>query len=584
MRLPRHQSRTDLCELFGQHFHDKIASIRAELDSLSPPDSGIDTSSLPVISSPLSLFSPVSTEELINLIQSCPSKTSSLDPIPTSLLRQVCITLAPSLTAIINASLSSGHVPTTLKTALVIPLLKKPSLDPDVLDNYRPISLLPFLSKLLERVVLQRLLLHLIENELFTPFQSAYRAGHSTETALLKVVNDLLLSIDEGGASLLTLLDLSAAFDTVDHRILLNRLKSRFGISGVALQWFRSYLTDRRQSICISDTTSSPRSLEFGVPQGSVLGPILFLLYIAPVHDIFLQHGINDHFFADDTQGYTKFKVSEDGADQMRASQSMTACIKDVSTWFIRNRLKLNHSKTLNMFVSSSTARKQPFSSHLLVGDVLIPPSNTVTDLGVSLDSHLTMEAQVRNICKRSYYQLWRISKIRKFLDMASCNQLVCSLVLPHLDYANSLLFGLPDYLIAKLQRVQNSAARIVTRAPRRSSSSLLLKRLHWLPVAQRITYKIALLSLKCVNGLAPSYLCDIVSLYCPNRPLRSASSNDLRVPRMRLSRVGERSFTFAAPTVWNSLPPDLRSRSSLESFSSGLKTYLFKLAFSTVT
>ena len=128
---------------------------------------------------------------------------------------------------------------------------------------------------------------------------------------------------------------------------------------------------------------------------------------------------------------------------------------------------------------------------------------------------------------------------------------------------------------------MQNAAARLVTRASRRSSSSLLLRRLHWLPVAHRITYKIALLSFKCLNGLAPSYLSDLISLYCPNRPLRSASSLDFSVPRMRLSRVGERSFVFAAPTVWNSLPPDLRSRSSLESFSSGLKTYLFKLAFS---
>jgi len=133
-----------------------------------------------------------------------------------------------------------------LKSALVIPLLKKSSLDPDVLDNYRPISLLPFLSKLLERVVLSKLLDHLNKNNLFVPVQSAYRSGHSTETALLKIFNDLLLSIDEGCAAILILLDLSAAFDTVDHEILLARLESYFGIRGVALEWFRSYLALRR--------------------------------------------------------------------------------------------------------------------------------------------------------------------------------------------------------------------------------------------------------------------------------------------------------------------------------------------------
>ena len=176
------------------------------------------------------------------------------------------------------------------------------------------------------------------------------------------------------------------------------------------------------------------------------------------------------------------------------------------------------------------------------------------------------MEAQIRNICRKCYYHLSRISKIRRFLDMASCNQLMCSLVFPHLDYANSLLFGLPDNLIERLQRVQNSAARIVTRASRRSHTTPLLRRLHWLPVRHRITYKIALLTFKCLNNLSPSYLSDLVSLYQPSRSLRSASTSMLCVPRIRLERVGGRSFTYAAPTMWNSLPLSLRNESSLSS------------------
>ena len=159
---------------------------------------------------------------------------------------------------------------------------------------------------------------------------------------------------------------------------------------------------------------------------------------------------------------------------------------------------------------------------------------------------------------------------------MVSCNTLICSLVFPHLDFANSLLFGLPDYLITKLQRVQNFAARIVVKANRFASTQSLLIRLHWLPIKRRILYKIAQLAYKCYYGIAPSYLCDLVSPYRPSRSLRTADSLLLTVPRLRLDRYGLRSFSFAAPTVWNSLPLDLRKLSNVTSFSSALKTLLF--------
>ena len=187
---------------------------------------------------------------------------------------------------IINTSLTTGIVPHDLKTAVVKPLLKKPSLDKNLLRNYRPISNLPFLSKILEKVVLHKLLSNLQENNFSNPFQSAYRAGHSTETVLLCIVNDILSALDNDNISVLLLLDLSAAFDTIDHQILLSRLNSVFGIQSTALQWFHSYLSDRYQSTSVNNSSSSPSQLMCGVPQGSVLGPILFVLYTTPLSDI----------------------------------------------------------------------------------------------------------------------------------------------------------------------------------------------------------------------------------------------------------------------------------------------------------
>ena len=209
-------------------------------------------------------------------------KTCSLDPIPTPLLLEILDCLLPSLTALINSSLSSGLFPQAFKSAVIFPLLKKPSLDPNELKNFRPISNLPFISKIIEKLVLVQIYRHLSANNLLNQFQSAYRPGHSTETALLKIVNDLL-SLDDGNIYLLASLDLSAAFDTIDHDILLHRLQHDFGLSGTVLDWLSSYLSGRIQSVSVHSHTSVPASVSCGVPQGSVLGPIMFVLYTTPL-------------------------------------------------------------------------------------------------------------------------------------------------------------------------------------------------------------------------------------------------------------------------------------------------------------
>ena len=220
--------------------------------------------------------------------------------------------------------------PDAFKLAHVTPLLKKSSLDPDILSNFRPVSNLAFLSKLIERVVARRMNEYLSIFDLLPPFQSAYREHHSTEIALLRVFNDLLETVDRGEAALLALLDLSAAFDTVDHHILLRQLREDFKITGTPLAWFESYLTERRQAVRVGGVVSKSRPLIYGVPQGSVLGPLLFTLYSSPIHVVMCNHGVKDHEYADDTQGYIGFRLGDDGADQARAVSQMVACVRAV--------------------------------------------------------------------------------------------------------------------------------------------------------------------------------------------------------------------------------------------------------------
>ncbi len=222
------------------------------------------------------------------------SATCPLDPIPTHLLQAISSSVIPALTHIINTSLHTGTFPTAFKQARVSPLLKKPALNPALLENYRPVSLLPFIAKSLERVVFNQLSLFLAQNNILDNNQSGFRSGHSTETALLSVTEALRLARAASKSSVLILLDLSAAFDTVNHQILMSILR-KMGVSGTALLWFESYLSDRSFRVSWRGEVSKSQLLATGVPQGSVLGPLLFSIYMSSLGSVIQKHGFSYH-------------------------------------------------------------------------------------------------------------------------------------------------------------------------------------------------------------------------------------------------------------------------------------------------
>ena len=226
----------------------------------------------------LRLFAPITPAEVVELIRSLPDKQSLSDPLPTSLLKSNAEVLAPFLSQLFGWSLAHGVVPSSMKAAYITPILKKAGMDSADAKSYRPISNLSVISKLLERLVAKQLVSYLRNNNLLPDLQSAYRPYHSTETAVLKVLADILLALDSGNLVMLTLLDLSAAFDSVDHNTLLCRLRTSYGLRGACFDWFKSYLSGRTQYVRSTSTSSKPSEVQYGVPQGSVLWPILFLL------------------------------------------------------------------------------------------------------------------------------------------------------------------------------------------------------------------------------------------------------------------------------------------------------------------
>ncbi len=249
---------------------------------------------------PIFSFCPLTEAEVSKLLISSHPTTCPPDPIPSHLLQAISSTLLPALTHIINTSLLTGIFPTAFKQAQVTPLLKKPTLNTSLLENYRPVSLLPFIDKTLKQVVLNQVSLFLSQNNKLDVKQWGFRSGHSTETALLSVTEALRIAKADYKSPVLILLDLSAAFDTVNHQILLSTLSS-LDITGIPLRWFESYLSGRSLRVAWGGEVSKRYQLVTGVPRGSVLGPLLFSTYTTPLAPIIQAHGFSFHCYADDT-------------------------------------------------------------------------------------------------------------------------------------------------------------------------------------------------------------------------------------------------------------------------------------------
>ena len=555
-------------------FDEKVDAVRAATASATPPV---------FIAAPvgceLRVFTSVTETDVIELVKSLPDKQCSSDPMPTWLLKANADILAPFLYQLFCKSLESGTVPLTLKSAYITPILKKADLDPADPKSYRPISNLSVLSKMLERLVAKQLVTYLKENGLLPDLQSAYKVHHSTETAVLKVLSDILLALDSGDIGMLVMLDLSAAFDSVDHATLLKRLTTSYGLKGNVINWFKSYLSDRTQCVHSSKTRSSISTLLYGVPQGSVLGPILFLLYVADVLQLIKRHQLLPHAYADDTQIYGFCHPSDAGALQERVA----ACFDDVSAWTAANRLQLNPSKTEVLWCASTRRQHLVTSTPIHLGSASVPPVSTVRDLGFHINSDVTLTTHVSATVRACFSVLRQIRSVRRSLTRDALIALTRALVISKVDYCCSALAGVSGLQINRLQSVLNAAARLVFAGQKYDHVTPYLRDLHWLKIKERIQFRLCVLAFRCLHGTAPAYLANSLHLVADNdarRCLRSADALTLLVPATRRSTLGDRAFPVAAATAWNTLPSAVRHSPSLSVFCKRLKTTLFSRSF----
>ena len=494
-----------------------------------------------------------------------------MDFVPTSVLKKCRNVFVPLITRLANMSFREGCFPTVFKKAQITPLVEKEVLDGSDPASYRQISNLNTISKTIERLGLARLRQHITQSDNFSSKQSAYRQHHSTETALLSILNDVYGKIDTGKCTLLV------ALDTVEHSVRLRRLENCFGVTGTAIAWIGSYLSDRSQFVRMDSSCSAIVNCSCGVPQSSVLGPLLFVAYTAPMSTVAENVGVQYHQYADDTQIYAALSREEVN----ETSVNLHNCLTAIHLWLSQNGLVVNPDKSeAVLFSTSQRSRLAPLPlSTVNVAGAITSITDSVKLLGITIDKHLTFNTHVLNVCKASYYHIRALKHIRSFLTEDVTRSIACALVNSRLDYSNSVLYGTSKTNLARLQRIQNSLARVVVTARRTDSIKPILERLHWLPIVYRIEYKVVTVAYKVRETGYPAYLKSAVVELIPNRISHSSDKHFFKQFPVK-TEIARRAFGQAASSVMNSLPAFFRSIKQFIEFKKCLKTHFFKLAY----
>ena len=562
--LPDHSDPVQLANEFNKYYIEKVENLRK---TIPPATEKVDIPIDKFEGTVLDIFQPTTEEEIEELITECGIKTSTEDPIPADILKLIIDEALPCLTMLVNKSLAEGSMD-GVKQSVIDPLLKKSGLDSDNKNNYRPVNNLVFFSKLVERVVLRRLDSHMTVNNLHCDAQFGYKKYHSTETMMLGMMNDVLNGFDDNKCTIILFLDLSAAFDTIDIEQLLNILSEEIGVRGLALKWFRSFLTGRTQRVKINNNYSSILEVLFGVPQGSVIGPKLFNINVRGLPNVFQKLTFKAASFADDSNGMKTFSLT---FQYEILKNEVVNCMEEVVNWMNIHFMKINPDKTEILLLYPKSLQNKVIIKGTIFREQCIRFSNEVKNVGVWLDKHLNLDKHVNHIVSHCYKLLKDIGRIRNILSKKHTETLVHAVISSRLDYCNSLYFNMSKSNLYKLQKVQNAAARLVMQKNKRQSTSGMLKGLHWLQVESRIIFKILLIVFKCVIGNCSNNLRIKYKMHnCrPNDYLM------LKTPSCK-TKYGERTFDFVGPRLWNALPLYVRMESSIEQFKKHVKTILF--------
>ena len=487
-------------------------------------------------------------------------KADGLDGIPTCLLKLSFTFIVASLTHIFNLVISTGYISKDWKSARVTPISK---LTRELIQPIAGQFLYSVIAKLFEKAIFNQVYKYLNDNKLLSKYQSGFRPMHSTLTALIDITDNWYVNIDDGLTNAILFIDLKKAFDAIDHEILLSKLEL-YGFKGASLKLFRDYLSDRTQVTVINDVNSETSFINCGVPQGSILAPLPFLLYIIDLPNCKLLSEVR--MYADETNLTFASKDSEE------LFSSLTSDLGNLKQWLDSNRLSLNVLKTKCLF--TGTRRKislLPSEQHLYLDGNSIERVNSYRCLGVQVDETLSWEAHIFEVVGKVARVLAALRRLRQICPQSTLVTIYKSLILPHFDYCSAVWGSIGNGLSQKLEKLQNRAARIITGSSWDARSAPILHALKWNSLADRRAKQLKSLMFKTVNHLVPEYLSDkFANVNTFHRHNLRGAQHNLFIPRPNAEAL-KKSFCYRGAVTWNSLSAEVKQATTLNSFFSAI-------------
>lgn len=511
-------------------------------------------------------FSKVDEAQVRRMVLSLRGFAEGADKINIEMIKLLLPTLLSFITNICNISMRDAYFPSDWKVSIIRPIAKTNY--PTEEKHFRPINILSALSKILEKIVCNQLMTFLETNKKLPRFQSAYRKMHSTLTSLLHLTEDIRSGLDNNEVVIMVLFDLSRAFERVVPEILLAKLK-KLNLSDQVVEWFKSYLSGRRFIVKNSHGESDEMVNAVGVPQGAILGPVLFILYIYDIEEIGLKS--KQHMYADDLQLRLRGSIT----DWQVNIENMNMDIQKVAKYFEDHGLILNTNKMQAIVISKDRRiYDHMLATNLKLYDVDIKWAHNVRNLGVVYEPDLDWAGQVADVLRKIYGSLRSLNRFRSYLSIEAKKRLVTSLLLPHLDPILVLITNIKGTLFDKLKVCLNDCVRFIYNVSRSKSVSDKMLALEWLDIRKRMVLQVLVYCHKIVYGNCPDYLKELLIQ-------REHVRSEVRTSKLQLHQpvpkrfVGWKSFYCLGPRLWNKLPEDIKCIGNTKLFKTKAHRYL---------